>query len=102
MRGTSAVKEGGVNRFDDCGAASTAAKEKVVDGPRQRRRQRQRWGVEAEVELLLVKSVDCVCRKGNDDEEPACCRSSWNSWFTKAELGYDIDAGFEVAIEDTV
>jgi len=79
-----------------------AAKEKVVDGPPQRQHQRQRWGVGAEVELLLVKSIGGICCKGNDDEELACCCSCWNSWFTKAELSYDIDAGFEVAIEDTV
>ena len=36
----SAVKEvGGINCIDDYGAASTLAKEKVVDGPQQHRRQ---------------------------------------------------------------
>ena len=49
-------------------------------------------GADAEA---AVDSVDWVCRKGNDDEEPP-----W--WFTNARLGYDMDAGIEVGIEDTV
>jgi hypothetical protein len=43
-----------------------------------------------------VDSVDWV-----DEEPPGCC-CSWNSWFTKAELGYDMDAGIEVGIGGTV
>jgi len=40
-----------------------------------------------------------ACRKGNGGEEPPCCRCCWNSGFTKAEHGYNIDAGIEVGIE---
>ena len=53
-------------------------------------------GVDAEE---VVDSVGWVCRKGNDDEEKPCCRCYRNSGFTKAELGYNMDAGVEVRIE---
>jgi hypothetical protein len=46
----------------------------------------------------VVDSVDRVCRKGNDDEKPPCCRRCWNSWFTKAELGHNMDAGIGVEL----
>jgi hypothetical protein len=55
-----------------------------------------------EVAEEAVDFVYCVHRKGNDDEEPVYCRSCQHSWFTKAELSYDMDAGFEVGIEGTM
>jgi len=50
----------------------------------------------------VVDFVNWACRKGNDDEEPPCCHCCWNSWLTKAELGYDMEAGIEAGIEGTV
>ena len=56
-------------------------------------------GVDAEEALDFVNRV---CRKRNEEEERDCCRSCWNSWFTKVELGYNTDAGIEAGIESTV
>jgi len=53
-------------------------------------------GIDAE---KAVGPVGWVCRNGNDDEEPPCCSCCWNSGFTKAEPGYNMDAGIEVGIE---
>ena len=47
---------------------------------------------------VAVDSVNWICRKGNDNEEPLYCHCYWNSWFTKAELGYK-GAGIEVGID---
>jgi len=49
--------------------------------------------------LIPKRQWTWVCRKGNDDEKPPCCRCCWNSGFTKTEPGYNMDAGIEVGIQ---
>jgi hypothetical protein len=94
---------GGVNRIADCGAASMAVKEKVVDGPQQRRHQRQRrwmwWGCgkcgeghcgggKATATMSVISSCLCCspplcsfCRNlALDEKAQWALRWRWSRW----------------------
>ena len=64
---------------------------------RKKKKERRR-----EAKASVSDSTDWVCRKGNNNEVRPCYPCRWNSWFTKAKLGYDMDPGIEMGIDGDV